>query len=280
MSDEVKILVIFCEGAHDVTFVYKMFENCLSFKSSKLKFSEYPFPFNKLFNSSIRNHADKDLSLDMAHKFFLPGRVLIKGQQWVLLFNAGGDGQIKRLQAYLSAILLLEDDPEYDNSQKFDDFIDFLFVYDADQIGVEKRVKKTKKDFEQIDGDSFIAGDFKSSQRSQYGYIYDNKAVFVWGENTKQGTLEDWLIPMYQQTHSNNLAKAYLTLDNMFEWGGTIAKQSKRHKAAITVLGQKQRPGASMAVVLGDETLLNKETYQASENVKGFVEFINEFTGR
>ncbi|MFT4929405.1 MAG: hypothetical protein ACI8WB_005538 [Phenylobacterium sp.] len=277
MNDSEKILVVFCEGAHDVTFVYKIFEHCLAYKSTKLKFSEYPFPFNKLFKSSISHHADKDLSLDMAHKFFLPGRALKKGQQWVLLFNSGGDGQVKKLKQYLAKILLLEDDPEHDDTRAFNDFIDYLFIYDADDIGVGHRVKKAQGDFSQVDDEPFIEGDFAPSQQSEYGYIHNNKAVFVWGENTAQGTLEDWLIPMHQQQHSANLNKAYSTLDEMFEWQDNIAQQSKRHKAAMTLIGQKQNPGYSLAVVLADETLLTKDVYQTSDNVKGFVKFLNEF---
>jgi len=39
-------------------------------------FSEYPAPFNQLFKTSMENHAAPDMSLDMAHKFFLPDKIL------------------------------------------------------------------------------------------------------------------------------------------------------------------------------------------------------------
>jgi len=59
-----------------------MFKHCfddfvdISSKKCGWKFSEYPAPFNQLFKTSMENHAAPDMSLDMAHKFFLPDKIL------------------------------------------------------------------------------------------------------------------------------------------------------------------------------------------------------------
>lgn len=84
---------------------------------------------------------------------------------------------------------------------------------------------------------------------------------------------------MYQQNQSDRLNKAYTILDDMFTWDDNVAQQSKRHKAVITVLGQKKKPGGSMAVILDQGKLLTKAVYKDSENIKGFVNFLGEFAG-
>lgn len=86
---EVKALLVFCEGSHDIAFVQQVLKLCLGFHFVKWKFSEYPSPFNSLFKKSVQDHAAGDLSLDMAHKFFLPDSVLQKSEHLVLLFNSG-----------------------------------------------------------------------------------------------------------------------------------------------------------------------------------------------
>lgn len=73
----------------------------------------------------------------------------------------------------------------------------------------------------------------------------------------------------------SNLTTAYAALDKMFKWGDTVPKQSKRHKAAIALLGQHKKPGSSMAVVLDQAKLLSKADYQQSAQVQDFVQFID-----
>lgn len=88
MSD-IKALLVFCEGSHDVAFVQQVLKLCLGFQKVKWKFREYPSPFNSLFKKSVQDHAAGDLTLDMAHKFFLPDSVLQKSEHLVLLALLG-----------------------------------------------------------------------------------------------------------------------------------------------------------------------------------------------
>jgi hypothetical protein len=76
MIGEVTALLAFCEGPHDVAFVRRVLRHNLGFEKVEWRFSEFPAPFNSLFKSSMNRHAARDLSLDMAHKFYLPDHVL------------------------------------------------------------------------------------------------------------------------------------------------------------------------------------------------------------
>lgn len=277
MTENVKTRVVFCEGAHDVSFISQVFKHCLGFKrNTSLKLAEFPAPFNQLFQASVKHRAVDDLSLDMARKFFLPDQVLCKDRQWVLLFNSGGDSKTDMLKAFLADLL-----PLIRRANVFAEeavtAVDYLFTYDADESGVKNRVDKVRKAFATVDGEIFVEGEFEAS-KSEHGYINKDKAVFVWGEDTQRGTLEDWLIPMYRQKHQDNLNTAFTTLDTMFEWGDGVAKKSKRSKAAITLLGQKKKPGGSMAVVLDQAKLLGSKDFNQAAPVQDFVQFLNEFS--
>lgn len=136
---------------------------------------------------------------------------------------------------------------------------------------------EAQNNFAQIDGEDFISDQLSVSPQSAHGYIDNNKAVFVWGESLEQGTLEHWLIPMLQNRHQKSLDKAWATLDDMFTWPDTVAQQSKRHKAAITLLGQKKKPGGAMSVILAQAKLLDKTAYETSAEVSGFVDFLVGF---
>lgn len=107
--ENIKALMIFCEGPHDVAFCRFVFRRCLGIDKVGWKFSEYPSPLNQLFRSSMEKHAHKDLSLDMAHKFFLPDRTLYSEEHnyLVLLFNAGGKSRMDNPRNFLSDFLPL-----------------------------------------------------------------------------------------------------------------------------------------------------------------------------
>jgi hypothetical protein len=280
MSRAVKALVIFCEGVHDIAFVAQVLKHRFDFKTQQLKLSAFPAPFNQLFKRNVEKHAAEDLALDMAKKFFLPDQVLKKNQQMVLLFNSGGETKTDKLRDFLSDLLpLIEDAAVLGNSDDIVNAPYYLFTYDADEAGVVKKVAEAQKNFAQIDDEDFISDQLSQSPQSAHGYIDDNKAVFVWGESLEQGTLEHWIIPMLQHSHQANLDKALATLDDMFRWENTVATQAKRHKAAITLLGQGKKPGSAMSVILAQAKLLNKSAYENSEAVSGFVDFLVGFAG-
>lgn len=76
MTIDINASLIFCEGAHDVIFVRKLLKLLMNYQDQNIKFSELPSPFNSLFKKSVEKHAADDLSLNMAHKFFLPDFIL------------------------------------------------------------------------------------------------------------------------------------------------------------------------------------------------------------
>lgn len=62
MNQGVKVLLVFCEGPHDVAFVSQVIKIFFDFKRVTWKFSEFPAPFNELFRVSVEKHAAQDLT--------------------------------------------------------------------------------------------------------------------------------------------------------------------------------------------------------------------------
>ncbi|MEK7991099.1 MAG: hypothetical protein VSS52_008855 [Thiotrichaceae bacterium] len=139
MSKYFQALLVFCEGSHDIALLNLVFKKIFKFEKVAWKFSEYPAPFDNLFAENVRSHAQEDLSLDMAHKFFLPDNVLDKDDNIILLFNAGGKTQATKVKEFLSNYLVLQESAAtFPTNNTAIKQARYLFLYDADDDGIEK----------------------------------------------------------------------------------------------------------------------------------------------
>ena len=107
--DNIDALMVFCEGPHDVAFCRMAFKYCFGIEQISWKFSDFPSPLNQLFKASMGKHAAQDMSLDMAHKFFLPDKTLYSEEKkcLILLFNTGGKSKTCNPRNFLMDFLPL-----------------------------------------------------------------------------------------------------------------------------------------------------------------------------
>ena len=284
---EVKALLVFCEGSHDIAFVQQVFKCCLQFQKIEYKFSEYPAPFNALFKTSVQNHAAKDLSLNMAHKFFLPDSVWEKDERLILLFNSGGSSQIDKVKLLLKNFLLLLSQASVFPSDATAIVTEakYLFLYDADHLGATALFTRIKKDFAVIEDDpTWSFANWIVLKNNPFGAIAGDKAAYIWGFNVQNGTLEDILLPMFEKDQEEIIQKATEFIDNSFFWDinnqkkkHEIAEISRRKKAIITCAGQREKSGSSMNVIIDQANLVSENTFLDNVNVKSFVDFLNKF---
>lgn len=287
MIVNVNALLVFCEGPHDVAYVRIVLSKLMGFAKIVIPFSELPSPFNSLFKMTVTNHAVDDLSLDMAHKFFLPDSVLKKDEHFILLFNSGGKTQYEKIRTLLSDYL-----PIFPNAQTFAQgaqevvgSVRYLFLYDADAEGLDGVLNNVKTEFSKVNGIDFLTDGWVEIS-SQFGKRAGDKAVFVWGESPEKGTLEDILIPMFTEQNSDLIDKASSAMDNMFSWdtsnedlNKSVPETERRHKAILTVVGQKKKPGSSMNVILEQSGLLDATALTNNVTTQELVEFIKSFIG-
>jgi len=104
--------------------------------------------------------------------------------------------------------------------------------------------------------------------------------VYVFSKSNFPGTLEDILLPMFESAQSELESKARKFIDSAFTWKieqdnaeKRIAEIAKRKKAIITTMGQREKPGSSMNVVVDQGKLISKE-FTKNNDVKRFADFV------
>ncbi len=278
MSTKVKALLVLCEGPHDVAFIKKVLRVNKGYTKVNVKFSKLPAPFNSLFKQTVTSHALKDISLEMAHKFFLPDIILKNEDHYVFVFNSGGNTAYDKVRSLLEQYITLADDVNTfpSDAEEIVEKSNYLFLYDADELGVDEIATTVKYEFDNIDQSPFLNKEWKDSISSMSGKVMDNKALYVWGRDQEKGTLEDLIYPMFLNDKPEIISKAEEAIDGMFNWPTTISQQAKRKKAIITVAGQKKKPGLSMNLILSEGDLIKENTWQTDSRVIEFLSFFDE----
>ncbi|CAM2069097.1 DUF3226 domain-containing protein [Sulfidibacter corallicola] len=288
-------LFIFCEGPHDVAFVRQVLKYCFGVTRAKgangkdPTFSEFPAPLDKLFKTSMEKHAMGDLSLDMAHKFFLPDRLLRKNDCYILLFNSGGKNKTEIIKGFLKDFLVLHPDAATFASGAGEILgeVHYLFTYDADHLPATDTVRTMSQALANIEDieDTLWSLETMTLQEQQHGTFKDNKGFYIWANNQDRGSLEDLVSPMFRESKDELYTKAETIIDDMFSWETDNEKEKeafsaacKRKKAILTTMGQKKKPGGSLNVIIDQAGLLNKTAFQNSAPVSAFVDFLNAFT--
>jgi len=292
MMAATKALLIFCEGAHDVAFVRQVFKFCFHAELAKgvdgkgLKFSEYPAPFNQLFRTSVEEHAAKDLSLDMAKKFFLPDRTLVKDDWIILLFNAGGAKQISKVKLFLKNFIPLYQEASVFQQDALSTISEakYLFLYDADHRTPNDIANRMQDRFATINETEWALAPW-SIQGTKRGVIQHDKALYVWSGENGKGTLEDILHPIYEISNTEILKQSKEFIEGAFSWNlewkneqqkySTLAKKAK---AILCAAGQGQKPGRPLSAIIDDNVLGNKGIIVSAPSVKDFKNFIKRYT--
>jgi len=285
MNGEVTALLAFCEGPHDVAFVRRVLRCSLGFRRVEWPFSEFPAPFNSLFKASMNRHAASDLSLDMAHKFYLPDHVLRRDDRIALLFNSGGKTKWEQTQGFLSKYFDLLDAarifPEDARSVVTRSLV--LFLHDADSEGAETIRGEIKRRFSKIGERDWMTADWDVDADGVAATTLDIGS-YVWCGDDGLGTLEDILISIHRISDVERTDQAEQCLDALFEWEThhhetvrRIAERARRHKGVITLLGQREKPGMSQSVMIGQTQTMKDADFIGDERVAAFAGFMTRF---
>jgi len=285
--ENINALLVFCEGPHDVAFCRLMFKHCFDINQISWKFSEYPAPFNQLFKTSMENHAAQDMSLDMAHKFFLPDKTLYneKLKLLVLLFNTGGKSKTENPKKFLKDFLpLLKQAKVFpSDAKKIVNKCGYLFLYDRDHNAPSNVFSWCQNEFSQIGDELFIEEDFITDDENPLAASCMAKTVgvYVFSKSNSPGTLEDILLPLFEFAQSEWVSETGKFIDSVFTWKtkqdnakNRIAEIARKKKAIITTMGQRKKPGSSMNVVLDQGKLISKDIFTQNNDVKLFVDFV------
>jgi hypothetical protein len=286
MSAEVTAVLAFCEGPHDVAFVRRVLRQSVGFERVEWRFSEFPAPFNSLFKASMNRHAARDLSLDMAHKFYLPDHVLQRGDHIALLFNAGGKTKWEQIREFLGEYSDLLDQarvfPGDARSVVTRSLV--LFLHDADSDGAETIRDAVRQQFSKLGDRDWMTVEWEVDASNGVAATAQDIGSYVWCGEDGLGTLEDLLIPIHRVSDAERTGKAEQCLDQLFEWETDhqdakrrIAERARRHKGVITLLGQRKKPGMSQHVVIGQTQTMKDADFIGDSRVAAFASFMTRF---
>lgn len=179
-----KIIVVLCEGAHDIAFINRILL-INGFKNYNKALKSFLNPFGSKFIKALSNVKIEERKLGFqGPSFELPSAALEKNSTLIFIHNMGGDGaQNNRRSLVESYLNLIDSGNEPDDFSEYDFQYRFIYFFDADNIGVDERLREVSDEI--LLGGRMENGSIYTKEHIEYGaYIFHDA-------DTRLGTLED-----------------------------------------------------------------------------------------
>lgn len=292
-----QIVTVFCEGPHDIAFLNRTFKT-IGFKSNNgCKIGDYPVPFNRLIKTEATKSNIDDINISQLRRNLLPSETLNRDEIHVFLYSMEGDEKKDVRQQMLTELMTFipKNEQEIPVLPK-DTHLSVLYLFDADDFGVQYRINEVQKELKEI----FRDEDFEFTDNATFHTISEIKiGVFIFHELEKQkGKLEDVLVPLMRKNNEEIFKNAETFLKDNFDEnrlfklrlsqqnGEIVEKRStsrkKKHKydfkkSLIGTVGQLQKSGGSNTVCISDCDYLTQEKILTDELCKEIIDFIERF---
>jgi len=266
-----RVTLVFCEGRHDVAFIQKSLTELHKCTYRKSLVGELPSPLNKQVAQAYAHPPTSDRHISTAE---LPPFPVFdvdlespSGDRYILV-RCGSNQQKNVIVRFLEDLdLALRVMPPGTNDV---DAYAVAFLYDADEIGVEKRVGVFQDSFAEhfgslrgLTGDNWVP-----TKTVPVGCF-----VFCQPE-TGTGALEDWLAPMVECFEPERWQQAIRFIDDNKRPDDRVCKSSgQRWKAIIAATAQFQFPGNPMSTLLTHKKGIPSDAFD-SEICKSVVQFL------
>ncbi len=281
-------IFILTEGDHDAAFIYRILK-ANGFRTYSEKIGNFPPPLNDFLQADIKNITIPDVKIEVAKVRFLPNEVLNKDNNLLLIYTLGGD-QVKQLRASLIKTLNAFNMPDPDALQAAPEIdISVLYFFDADDKGVNYRLKEVKDELNEIFEIENLSNTLLNNELLEIGDMVFGAHIFARPE-TDEGMLEDILLPLMAQDNDDIFlaARQFLSIHpktNLFSdkltYDGAILKKVNKQKYAekkslIGTVGQLQKSGKSNTVCIRDSDYLNDTKINENPSCIEILEFINK----
>lgn len=299
MNEGNELITVFCEGPHDVAFIYRIFKS-LGYKSNdSCKIGAFPMPFNDLMKQETEKSNVENLNLQEVRRGFLPTRTLKKENKFIFLYSVGSDTKQAPRQEMLRKLfnfIPAEDEfPVLPEGTK----LSVIYLFDADERGVIARLNYVNREINAIieteERVNFIEnGTYQIANEIRFGtYIFT-------GEDDNTGVLEDILIPLMNVDNEEIFEFAGFFINEYFddarlfplkiktnnttpliEENRSSRKKDKykfdNKKSLVGVVGQLQCSGKANTVCISDSdyiTLLKIQTNRKCIEISNFLNSI------
>jgi hypothetical protein len=299
MKEENELITVFCEGPHDVAFVYRIFKSIGYETNDGCKIGNFPMPFNGLIQQEAEKSNVENLNLQEIRRGFLPSRTLKKGNKFIFLYSIGSDTKqvprqemLKKLFSFIPAEGEISVLPEGTK-------LAVIYLFDADDIGVTPRLDYVNNEINAIietnESINFIEnGTYQTANEIKFGtYIFT-------GEDNNTGALEDILIPLmavdneeifenansFLDTDSDDarLFPLKISVDNATNVITEVRSTRNRDKykfdgkkSIVGVVGQLQCSGKANTVCISDSDYITLAKIQTDTKCIEIFNFLNTF---
>lgn len=273
---------VYCEGSHDLAFLSKLIKTTGLTNDEVTKVKDLPNPIKKLVSSALSDVASPKLRIDKPLNVFFPNNVFkLANDDYLCVFTMGGK---ENLNAALDNVekskMLIKTKLSGISNVKH------AFVLDADYKllsdgsdnpngGISKtlqvlsdRIKEKITGFEGFDAHA----QWKSS--NECGQI---GAYIFTGDCGEEGTLEDLIDNLIKPKALELPANNYITEVKNFDVQNENSEKDKTkiQKIKLTSITQAFHPGASLAVGLSNDHLLDLDLLHKHDICEEFKQFIS-----
>lgn len=298
MNATTEIVSVFCEGPHDVSFIYKMLKS-IGFKSyESCKIGDLPVPFNKLVINEVKKSGVEKLNIIEVRKGFLPARIMKKEEKYIFLYSLGGDGKKDVRQLMLTNLIaFIPNEGEIPRLPKGTK-LSVIYLFDADESGVKSRLDSLSKEITYVLKQENDKLSVNFTQNAEIISTYKiNFGVYIFtGKDDNTGSLEGILIPLMSKNNeqifqaANTFIETHHDETRLFPLkvkikdGGVVEKRSERakdkykfykSKSLIGTVGQLQCSGKANTVCITDSDYLTIEKMRDNPKCTQILDFLD-----
>ncbi|MCK0125753.1 hypothetical protein MWU76_15285 [Gelidibacter sp. F2691] len=264
------IVIVACEGPHDVAFLSKILkaDNYKSYEN--LSLNEYPIPMNSLLLREVEKTNFKELNLHTVRHSLLPGTVLKKESNILFLYALGGDSKVslrKNILIELLAFLPKEGKIDILNGNT----VNLIYFFDADDKGVDLRMQEISKEINEV----IKIGDLTNGSIVEHRDLKLGSYIFSNGNN--KGKLEDILFPLMKLNNEEIFEDAQNYYNNYLDEARGHRKNRDLKKSVIGITGQLQNSGATNTVTIRHSDYISDDKIVEDANCQAILSFFRKF---
>lgn len=261
-----KILLVLCEGAHDVAFLYRILRFGLSAKDiQSRKITQFDSNLSNYFINTLKNYKYEEGNLQGKPKMPIPLELNQDNHKiQIFIYGLGGDAQIKKWQNTIQAYqdLIITGHESYQ--------ITLALFFDADKDGSQKRLEKTQEHFRELLPE---LDKITLTQNIVTTSSYKKIGLNIFADSNGTGNLESILIPLMSEGNEKIFDNAATYFDNNFDKSRTKGNKANKQKAMIGIAGNLQHSGVANNSIIQQSDYITEEKIDKNEECQKIINF-------
>jgi hypothetical protein len=266
-----KFLFVFCEGAHDIALLERLLPQLPNVTKSRRSLKDYPAPFHGFWKQKLTHIVAGMDKRPAEHRGKLPPpwfELAFEAPDTIyMLFSMNGKDQ------RTACATVLREWKELTEAQLGLQYVEkwnAAFILDADDEGV---VARRRDLFEWLKKEKLILDAPQDGAWAPSGG-YSVGCFVVHGPDSDRGAIEDHWIPIADSAVGDRMRDARGFVQQHQRPESKVLKPGRVGKATLTIAGQIDSPGDSLAVILRDTTWATDQVIASSTIGQELLQFL------